>query len=133
MLEFALGWSLLWLAVSGVCQFGYGYFAYNVLATSVASAARTASRMEYDVSRRGAFEERLGRLAVYGESGSRALLPNLSPANIQVAVTLDSAGMPREVTISATYDVEAMFTTFHLAGKPRSSVVYQGRVTCSGC
>ena len=50
VIEFALGWSVLWLLFSGVYQFGYAFYTYNSLLTSVANAAELGSKLDYDTA-----------------------------------------------------------------------------------
>ena len=50
LLEFALGWSILWALFAGIYQFGYSFYVYNTVLTSVANAAELGSKMTYDTA-----------------------------------------------------------------------------------
>ena len=45
LLEFAVGWTVLWFLFAGVYQFGYAFYVYNVLLTAVANAAELGSKI----------------------------------------------------------------------------------------
>src|SRR5205085_1920203 len=71
MLEFALGFTILWLMFAGVYQIGYSYYVYNVLMTSAANAAQLGSVLNYDVvddvSDTGPYKTALKNMVVYGD------------------------------------------------------------------
>jgi len=67
VIEFALGWTVLWLMFSSVFQFGYTFYIYNILQTSVSNAAEMASRMPYDNSNISNFVTQVSKMAAYGE------------------------------------------------------------------
>ncbi len=136
LLELALGSSLLWMMFSGVYQAGYGFYIYNVLMVSVADAAELGSKLDYDTASTDAYTSALKNMVVYGDTtaGIKTLVPNLTTSNVGVAVTLDGAGMPRDVTVSITgYSINALFMTYSLTNKPRATTLYYGKVTCSTC
>ncbi len=135
ILEFALGWAVLWMLFSGVYQFGYGFYVYNLAVTSVSNAAELGSRLTYDVSHPASFTTALQNMVVYGQTtaGSSAIVPGLSTDNVVVTVHLDNS-VPDYLTISLQdFTVDALFTTFTLNGKPRVTTAYMGKVTCSSC
>src|SRR5690349_19127967 len=86
VLEFALGWSVLWMMFSGVYQVGYAFYAYNVLMTSVANAAQLGARLGYDTASPSAYTTALKNMVVYGDTaaGTTPVLPNLTTANVSV-------------------------------------------------
>ena len=136
MLEFALGWSLLWLMFAGIYQIGYAYYIYNVLMISTANAAELGSRLSYDTASPTAYTTALKNMVVYGDeiAGARSLIPNLTASNVNVAVSLDSAGMPRDVTITISgYTINALFSSYNLTNKPRATTLYYGQIACSSC
>src|SRR5437762_5538121 len=104
MLEFALGFSLLWMMFSGVYQVGYSFYVYNVLMTSVANAAELGSKLDYDTSSPDAYSAALKNMVLYGDetAGARPAVPNLTASNVNVNLTLDAAGIPRDVTVTIT-------------------------------
>lgn len=138
ILEFALGWSILWIMFSGVYQIGYAYFVYNRLMLAAANAAELGSRMNYDTGAPSTFSDALKNMVVYGDethvTGVQPIVPNLQTSNVNVSVTLDAAGTPRDVTVNITgYTISALFTSFNLNSKPRATVMYLGRVVCASC
>jgi Flp pilus assembly protein TadG len=134
-LEFALGWSVLWMIFSGVYQFGYSFYVYNVLMTSVTNAAQLGSKMNYDTEDTAAYTTALQNMVLYGDTtaGTTTLVPRLLRSNVSVSVTAVS-GIPRDVTISITgYSIDGLFKSFLMNGKPRVTTMYYGRVTCASC
>ena len=134
MLEFALGFFFLWAMFAGVYQFGYAFYVYNALLTSVSNAAQLGSKLTYDTSNTAAYSTALKNMVLYGDetAGTKPVVPNLTTGNVSVTVNVDSAGMPNDVTISITgYSINALFSTFSLNNKPRVTTLYYGQVTGS--
>lgn len=135
LVEFALGFSLLWMMFAGVYQVGYAFYVYNVLLTSVADAAQLGSKLDYDTASPSTYTTALKNMVVYGDetAGSKALVPSLTAAN--VAVTLSPAvGMPQDVTVTVTnYAINALFMSYSLNNKPRATTLYYGQISCSTC
>jgi Flp pilus assembly protein TadG len=135
VLEFALGWSILWFLFSGVYQFGYAFYVYNVLQTQVANAAELGSKLGYDNASPNTYKTALQNMVVYGDetsTGLNAVVPGLTTNN--VSVVLNNASYPQDVTITITgYTIDAFFTKFALNNKPRATVAYYGQVSCSTC
>ena len=98
VMEFAIGFTVLWLMFAGVYQIGYSYYVYNTLMLSVADAAELGSVIDYDLGSPSAYTNALRNMVVYGDeiAGTKALVPGLTTGNVNVNVALDSAGMPRE-------------------------------------
>jgi Flp pilus assembly protein TadG len=136
MLEFALAWSILWAMFAGVYEIGYAYYVYNVLMTSVANAAELGSKLGYDTASPDSYSTALKNMVVYGDetAGTKPLVPNLTSSNVNVNVSLDTAGMPRDVTVMVTgYSINALFTSYALNNKPRATTLYFGQISCSTC
>jgi len=136
MLEFALAWAILWLIFSGVYQVGYAFYVYNALLISVADAAELGSKLSYDTANPSTYSTALKNMVVYGDetAGTKAIVPNLTTSNVNVNLSLDSAGMPRDVTVTITgYAINAVFTSYSLTNKPRATTLYYGQVSCSTC
>ena len=136
MLELALGWSVLWLLFSGVYQVGYAYYVYNVLMISTANAAELGSRLGYDTADPSTFTTALKNMVVYGDEagGTKALVPSLTTGNVNVNPGLDAQGFPRDVTVTITgYTINALFASYSLTNKPRTTTLYYGQVSCSNC
>ena len=134
MLEFALSWALLVALVTGVYQFGYSFYIYNQLMTSVSNAAELGSKMNYDTGNASAYTTALKNMVLYGDTTAQTtpIVPGLTASNVNVNVTLISS-IPQDLTITITgLQVDAVFTNFTFNGKPRATVVYLGHVVCSG-
>lgn len=136
LLEFAIGWSLLWLLFSGVYDFGYSFYVYNRLITAVSDAAALGSRISYDTANPAAFTTRLQNMVLYGTetAGTSPILSGLAASNVSVSVTLDGNSIPRDVTVSiSSYSINSLFQPISLTGKPRATVKYFGQLVCSTC
>lgn len=135
VLEFALGWAVLWMLFTGVYQFGYGLYVYNLAEMAVSNAAAMGSSMTYDTSRTAQFTSALQNMVVYGQTtaGATPIVPGLSTANVTVNVHLQNS-IPVYLTIGLNdFSIDALFTRFTLQGKPRVTTVFMGKVTCSTC
>lgn len=135
LIEFALGWSVLWLMFMGVFQFGYSFYVYNALLTQVANAAQLGSKMTYDTGNACAYTTALQNMVVYGDtaSGSHPVVPGLTVNNVNVQVSTQNA-IPTDVTITITgYTLDAVFTQINFSGKPQATAVYMGQIACSSC
>jgi len=139
LLEFAIGWSVLWAVFAGVWQFGYSFYVYNVLQTAVADAAELGAKMDYDTGDTGnptLFQQKLQNMVVYGDetAGTTPVVSGLTTSNVNVAVTLDAQSMPRFVTVSITnYTISAIFGSITPNNKPRVTTKYYGNIVCSTC
>jgi Flp pilus assembly protein TadG len=135
MLEFALGFFMLWAIFAGVYQIGYCFYVYNALLTSVSNAAELGSKLAYDTSDNGsAYTTALKNMVLYGDetAGTKVIVPNLTAANVSVTVNVDSAGMPDDVTVAITgYSIDALFQKYSLTNKPRVTTLYYGQITGS--
>jgi Flp pilus assembly protein TadG len=135
IVEFALAWALIWSLFAGVYQVGYAFYVYNSLMVSVANAAELGSKLGYDTASPSAYTTALKNMVVYGDetAGTKSIVPNLAASNVNVAVTIDTGGMPRDVTVSITgYTINALFGSYSLS-KPRATAMYYGQVSCSTC
>src|SRR6266849_2794302 len=131
LLEFAIGWSVLWFVFSGVYQFGYAFYVYNVLVTQVANAAELGSKLSYNNVSPDTYTTALRNMVVYGDETSTGLspvVPGLGTGN--VSVVLNNTTFPQDVTITITgYTIDAFFTKFALNNKPRATAAYYGQVS----
>jgi Flp pilus assembly protein TadG len=135
LLEFALGWSILWALFAGIYQFGYSFYVYNTVLTSVGNAAELGSKMTYDTANTSAFTTALQNMVVYGNTtaGTSPIVPGLSTSNVTVGVN-PQGNMPTDITITInSFTINALFTNFTFNGKPRATAVYMGQITCSTC
>jgi Flp pilus assembly protein TadG len=134
MVEFAVGFWFLWTMFCGVYQIGYSYYVYNSLLTACANAAELGARLGYDTGSPSTYTTALQNMVLYGDetAGTKAIVPNLTAGNVNVNVTVDTLGVPRDVTVSITgYSINAIFTSYLLTGKPRATSLYYGVVSCS--
>jgi Flp pilus assembly protein TadG len=133
LLEFAVGWTVLWFVFAGVYQFGYAFYVYNVLLTAVANAAELGSKITYDTSTPATFQTKLQNMVVYGDetTGVKPIVPGLTTSN--VTVTAKPTDFPTDITVTVTgYTIDAFFTKFALNNKPRATVAFYGQVSCAG-
>jgi Flp pilus assembly protein TadG len=135
LLEFALGWSILWALFAGIYQFGYSFYVYNTVLTSVANAAQLGSKMTYDTANTSAYSNALKNMVVYGSTtaGTTPIVRGLATSNVTVTVNL-AGTIPSDLTITINnYTIDAVFTNFTFNGKPRATAVFMGQVSCSTC
>lgn len=135
LLEFALGWSILWALFAGVYQFGYSFYVYNTVLNSVANAAELRSKMTYDTASPSTYTTALQNMVVYGSTsaGTTPVVRGLATSNVTVNVNL-AGTIPTDLTITINnYTIDAVFTTFTFNGKPRATAVFMGQVACSTC
>ena len=110
----------------------------NALQMAVANAAELGSQIDYDVGDTGnptSFQQKLQNMVVYGDetAGTKPIVPGLTTANVNVAVTLDAQSIPRDITITITgYTINAIFKSFAL-NKPRATTKFLGQIICSTC
>jgi Flp pilus assembly protein TadG len=136
LVEFALGWSFLWLLFAGVWEFGYSFYIYNALLTAVSGAAELGAKMDYDTANPSAFTTALQNMVVYGDetAGATPIVPGLSTSNVNVSVTLDAQSMPRAVTVNIqNYTINSIFQSFSPTNKPRATTKFYGQISCSTC
>ncbi len=131
LVEFALSFSLLWMAFSGVFGFAYSTYVYNALATRVADGARLASRMDIEQANPDTFRNAVKNAVVYGSTtpsrSATSIVPSLTTEHVSVGWASDAAGMPTTVTVAINgYAVNALFQRFELTNKPRTTLKYVG-------
>ncbi|MBZ5601489.1 MAG: pilus assembly protein [Acidobacteriia bacterium] len=138
VLEFAIGWSVLWAIFGGVYQYGYSFYVYNRLMTAVSNAAQLGSKIGYDTGNSSDFTGKLQNMVLYADetapSSPSPIVSGLTASNVSVAVSTDAQGMPRDVTVSiVNYKIDGFFGSITLNNKPRATVLYFGQITCSTC
>ena len=140
MVELGLALSLLTLGLAGTWQFGYSFYTYNTLQSTIRNGARYASLTEYDGgSGNGtSFSARVKNVTVYGKptpgTNDRPVVSGLTPSAIQVVTVRDTSGVPSRVTVqiqsfSLSTGLSGRFGGFTLQGKPSSTFDYVGRYT----
>lgn len=134
LIEFALSWVLMWTIFWGLFEFGYAFYSYNVLLTSVSNAAELGSKMTFDGADPSAFTTAIKNMVVYGDeaAGTNPLLPNLSVSNVNVSLRPDNVG-PQYITVDVTYQLDAVLAKFQLTNKPQVTTAFNGKTLCSGC
>jgi len=128
VVEFGLVFGLLWLLLSGCFRLGYSIYLYQSLVSSVAGAARYASRVDFDEPGH-TFAASVKNMAVYGNpaGGMVPIVPGLAAANISVTWSVDAQGVPMTITVKVVnYSVNAVFQSFTWSGKPSVTVCYAG-------
>lgn len=148
ILEFALGWTVLWLLFSGVFTFGYAFYVYNILQTAVSNAAALATRMPYDSSNISNFATQVSKAAIYSDiNGTTPVLNGLNwsactqssnvwtcgNAKVTIGYVTGSDGstqVPTDVTVAISgYTANVVFRSFSFNGKPRATTAYLGLPT----
>jgi len=130
--EFACSFALLFSIFTGVFQFGYTFYVYNRLENAVRAGARYGSLRVYDSATEtpsAAYVEAVRNVVLYGNpsGGSQPIVPGLSAESVTVTMAMDR-NVPQQASVAiATYDIDAVFTTIHLVGKPRAAFTYVGR------
>ena len=135
LLEFALGFAVLWALFAGLYQFGYSFYVYNEVMTSVENAAELGAKMTYDTANPSNFTTAVTNMVLYGNTtaGTSPIVPGLASSNVSVNLNLQNS-IPSDVTVSiSNYSVDCLFTKFTFNGKPRATAVYMGQITCSTC
>ncbi len=136
LLEFALGWFVMWMLFSGVYQIGYAYYIYDRLTVATENAAQLGSRLSYDTGNPAAYSTAVKNMVLYGSktAGTYPVVPGLTTANVAVNAHVDAQGIPRYVTVNITgYTINALFKSYSLPNKPGATGLYYGQINCSGC
>jgi len=132
MLEFGIAAAVIFPIFAGSFQYGYSYYVYNILQTSVRAAGRYAATRTYDsasATPSEAFTTAVKNMAVYGNplGGTRSLAPNLTTDKVAVSVTF-SMGTPSQVAVQVdNFQINGVFGTVTLNGKPGVTFPYLGR------
>jgi Flp pilus assembly protein TadG len=134
LVEFALSWAVMWVVFWGLFEFGYAFYTYNVLLTSVNNAAELGSKMTFDGASRDTFTTQLKNMVVYGDTtaGARPIIPNLSIGNVNVTLT-PATGFPVYIKIDVTYEIDVVLAKFQLTNKPQVTTTFTGQTLCTGC
>jgi len=141
LVEFALSWGVMWIMFWGLFEFGYAFYTYNVLLTSVSNAAELGSKMTFDGGSPNDFTTQLKNVVVFGDTtaGTRPIIPNLSISNVNVSLTPNTGApqfitvAPQNITISVTYQIDVVLARFQLTNKPQVTTAFTGQTLCTGC
>lgn len=134
MLELAVSAAVMVSCLAGTFQFGYTFYIYNLLVTSIGNGARYASMRAYHAGSEATVEQdnrAIRNMVVYGDAepgtGAAPIVPKLSPEQIDVKWILDDKGAPASVNVSIReYTVDAVFKSFRFAGRPTVEFPYIG-------
>jgi Flp pilus assembly protein TadG len=132
MLEFGIAMAVLFPIFAGSFQYGYSFYVFNSLESSVRAAGRYASTRTYDsasATPSEAYITAVQNMAVYGDplGGTRSVAPGLTAANVSVSVTF-WRGTPSQVMVQVNnYPINGVFGRVTLNGKPRVTFPFLGR------
>jgi hypothetical protein len=134
MLELAVSAAVMVSCLAGTFQFGYTFYVYNLLVTSIGNGARYASARTYHGESEAALDQTnraIRNMVVYGDAEPAAdaepIAPKLRPEQIEVRWTMDEHGAPAAVNVSIReYSVDAVFKTFTFTGRPGVEFPYVG-------
>ena len=136
MVEFALASSLLIPIFLGTFQFGYTFYVYNLLSTQMRSGARFASMKAFKCAGGDLnYKQKVRNVVRYGNPGATGTVIEPGLLDTQVTVSIkdvngDAASTtktPSYVEVStASYSVDALFTTYTFTGKPYVRMPYLG-------
>jgi Flp pilus assembly protein TadG len=144
MVEFALASSLLIPIFLGTFQFRYTFYVYNLLSTHMRAGARFASMKAFkcaDDTSVSNYKQKVRNVVRYGKPSPTNTDTVIEPGltNEQVSVSIkDASGTevtsanastrtPSYVEVStATYNVNALFTTYTFTNKPLVRMPYLG-------
>lgn len=141
MIEFALAAVVLSYAFTAVFQLGYSMYLYDELVGAARAGARYASLAKVsnsgDSSIPTAYSTAIKNMVVYGNTspaaGDQPVVPNLTTAQVSIAMLWDSGSVPTYCTVSiSSYTIDAVFKTFTLTGKPSYKVPYLGDYCSAG-
>jgi hypothetical protein len=131
IVEFALGFSVLWACLAGIFQFSHAMYVYNALTIAIHNGSQYAAFVEFD-SASNTFVQKIKNQVVYGTSqgGGNPLLPGLGINHVSVVWTVDASGIPQTITTSIqNFSSDTVFQTFTWTGKPSATVRFMGRYT----
>lgn len=132
IVEFAISLPFLVAVIAGTFQFGYTFFIYNSLRSSVHAGARFASVADFEVGS-ASFQNQVKNVVVYGTPSpggdSPKLVPGLDTSQVSVtANSLDGIGIPRSITVSIDgYEIPSIWQSTRLEGKPQATFPYMGQ------
>ena len=128
IVEFALGFAVLWACFTGVFQYGYTLWIYSGLVSAVQNGAMHASRATYD-TRDLSFQTAVQNMVVYGDAAGSGVpvVAGLTTANV-VVTPYPATGVPARITVAISgFTVNAVFRSFILDTKPRTTVRFAGK------
>ncbi len=136
LIEFAIGFGVLFPILYGTFEFGYAFFIYNQLKNATREAARYASLKTYNTNTSqytSAYGTAVKNMVVYGDpnGGTTPIVSGLSAGNVSLTVVF-ARNKPGTVIVRIqNYPLDTVFQTFHL-NKPSCSFPYSGRYAPAG-
>lgn len=135
MLEMTVAASIMLALLAGTFRFGYTFYAYNQLVTSIGNGARYAAQRTYRSATPGDIEKgaaSIRNMVVYGdpipEPGTQPVAAGLKPENIEVTWNLDDSNRPEAVVVTVVnYRAEALFGSFEINRRPLVQFPFVGR------
>jgi Flp pilus assembly protein TadG len=140
MVEFALAFVLIFAVLTGIFQYGYGFFVYNTLVNAVRDGARYASNIPYSSTTTtpdNTYQTKVQNMVVYGKPSpgqtDQPILAGLATSNVAITMTPGNPGgltPPTAVTVSIVgFQVDAVFSKINMNGIPFCIFPYAGVLT----
>lgn len=143
LLEFALAFFTMFALFAGIFQWGYSFYIYDHLETSIRSGARYASQKIYVPSSTSSvtnpqalscWTDAVKNLVVYGDpatSSGTPIVPNLTTSNVVVQTNTSGGNVvPNSITVkistTSPYVLDALFASVTFSGKPSVTFPYTG-------
>src|SRR4051794_18740249 len=143
LLEFALSFFTMFALFAGIFQWGYSFYIYDHLETSIRSGARYASQKIYVPSATSTvtspqalscWTDAVKNLVVYGDPATTSgtpIVPNLTISNVVVTPNTSAGNVvPDSVTVkistTAPYVLDALFARVNFSGKPSVTFPFTG-------
>jgi hypothetical protein len=140
IVEFAVTSALMVGMFTGMFQYGYAFWAYNALVNAVRNGARYGSNSPYsslNTTPDADYSDRVKKMVVYGTpvpaDGAQPVVKGLSTNNVSIVVTGAGTGSltpPAKITVKiVNFNLDAVFGTIQLNGKPTATFLYTGVLT----
>ncbi len=135
MVEFGLGSALVLLILAGVLEFGYSFYIYNSLQSSVRDGARYASLRPFDLAGGNSgdgWAAAVRNMTVYGDPGAdgsgNALVPGLTTGHVTV-ISTPSGVVPEDVSVQIDgLTINTFLRELTITGKPKATFRFMGRI-----
>lgn len=128
--EAALSFPLAFVVMVGAFTYGQGLFTYNMLHTSIHSAARYGSLAPYDLPNGSRWEQEVKNMAVFGDpnpsDGSQPLTPGLRLEHITVSVQMINDEPARVTVLVNDFTIAGLFEDF-VVSRPDITFPFLGR------
>jgi hypothetical protein len=127
LVELAICSAVIVPLFAGIFQFGFGFYNYNRVVSSVRTGARYASLLRYDTSNAAAYDTAVKNMVVYGNQAGTGtpLVSGLTTS--QVVVTDPTLNTTPSVTVKLNnWTLNTLFKTFTFPNKPAVTFRYTG-------